>query len=149
MMVFRYLKEKHALEALQTGRLKVGRLTELNDPADCQPTLEGAPEQGSEAGNEQFRRDYLAGLFRDYGVVCYSEQKTTTDAVVWSHYADGHRGIALGYNFVAARRPGRLFRVVYSERRPALNYAQAQAARQGSDGSRAFIDKVIRHGFTR
>jgi hypothetical protein len=44
-MVYRYLNEQYGLEALQNREVKVGRLLELNDPADCRPILTGARKQ--------------------------------------------------------------------------------------------------------
>jgi hypothetical protein len=38
-MVYRYLNEQFGLLALQQQKWKIGRLLELNDPLDCQPTL--------------------------------------------------------------------------------------------------------------
>ena len=31
------------------------------------------------------------------GVLSFS--KTSTDALLWAHYADGHRGLCLGFDF--------------------------------------------------
>jgi len=60
MMLYRYLSEEFALQVLQTREWKVGRLLELNDPADCQPTLIGAPKQPNEAADAEYARNYRA-----------------------------------------------------------------------------------------
>jgi len=144
MLVYRYLNEAFALEALQKRELKVGRLGELNDPADCVPTLTGAPEQPNEEATAAFERSYLSEIYRDIGIVCFSA--TISDPVIWSHYADSHRGIAIGYEFHESG--ARLFDVVYQEERATLNYGEAELLRREKD-PRAFIEKVIRYGFTR
>jgi hypothetical protein len=97
MMLYRYLSEEFALQVLQTREWKVGRLLELNDPADCQPTLIDAPKQPNEAADAEYARNYLRKVYEDVGVICLSA--AISDPVIWSHYADGHRGIALGLDF--------------------------------------------------
>lgn len=75
--------------------MKVGRLLELNDPLDCQPVFVNAPASLSAADRDAKVQECL-GTFNDIvGVFCYSE--AITDPVVWTHYADGHWGMALGF----------------------------------------------------
>jgi len=145
MMVYRYLNEQYALEALQTKTWKVGRLLELNDPADCQPILVNAPPQNTPEEETSFATRYLSGLYEDVGVVCFSNE--ITDPVIWSHYADSHRGIALGFDF----DPGSgdtLHKVTYQDCRPTIDYQIAQGLRPEGQVTPAFIDKVIKYGFT-
>src|SRR5580692_11461069 len=125
MIVYRYLNEQFALQALQTRQLKVGRLGELNDPADCQPTLSGAPAQPNDEAREAFEKRYLSEIYNDIGVVCFSS--VVSDPVVWSHYADAHHGMAIGYDFHESG--AKLFKVVYDERRVSLNYEETEAIR--------------------
>jgi hypothetical protein len=47
-----------------------------------------------------------------YGVLCFS--KTWENPVIWSHYADRHRGIALGFDINSAMAK----EVTYTETRP-------------------------------
>ena len=51
---------------------------------------------------------------REYGLICFSEN--WTNPLLWSHYADKHRGICLGFD-VNIRR---LRKVTYVKERPAL-----------------------------
>ena len=102
-----------ALHTLESLRLRVGRLASLNDPFDC------APHFLSSDGDE-FQRtmcDIMPRLFHGrnetLGVVSFT--RTWKEPVMWSHYADSHRGIA-----IVLRRPKGtdLLRVKYSRTRP-------------------------------
>src|SRR5436190_1400166 len=93
MIVYRYLSEQYGLLALQQRKWKIGRLLDLNDPMDCQPRLHrGSGTPVSIASDPVFRE-----IFDSVGIICYSE--SINDPVVWSHYADSHRGMALGFEY--------------------------------------------------
>jgi hypothetical protein len=67
--------------------------------------------------------------------------------VIWSHYADSHRGIALGFDF-DPKSGKRLYEVTYQNNRPQIDYKTAQALRPGGQMTPGFIDKVLTYGFT-
>jgi hypothetical protein len=96
-LLYRYLSAPHGLQVLQSAELKVGRMLELNDPLDCQPTIVTAPDQLDDDAYAAFARRFLATLHEYYGLVCYSA--VIDDPVIWSHYADAHRGMALEFEF--------------------------------------------------
>ncbi len=92
MKHYRYLSEEYGALALQTGLWKVGRFSELNDPLDCRPRF--LPHKGTHFSNE----DAINKAIDDrMGVICYSRKNR--DPVIWSHYSDHHRGIALEFSF--------------------------------------------------
>ena len=93
-MVYRYLRDVYAMQALESGYWKVGRISELNDPMDCSPGW-SHPDPDVEAT--------VVGMMGKYGILCYSE--TVTDPVLWSHYSDSHRGMALGFDFPEHEAP--------------------------------------------
>jgi Protein of unknown function (DUF2971) len=96
----------HALSNLQHRRLKIATFDDLNDPfelwaiAQPNPTL----RHGLRRWKEQ--------ISRAYSVLCFS--KTWDNPVLWSHYADRHRGIALGFDI----NSDIVKEVTYTERRP-------------------------------
>ena len=141
MRVYRYLRAEHALEALQTKTWKLGRLRELNDPFDCQPVLENAPDQGHPEANAAFACEYLRGLHLKTGIISYSA--SIEDPVVWSHYADGHRGIAFALEFGDKQGP---MKVDYDEQRPRIDYLRVEELR-AKDEEEALLD-IITKGFT-
>ena len=89
MKVYKFLSARWAKEAIISEKLKVSILQNLNDPWDC---------NGIRFSNNTDRNrwtmefNYLA---QQWGMMSFS--KSWTDPVLWSHYADQHRGIVLGF----------------------------------------------------
>ena len=145
MILYRYLNEAFSLQAIQKGELKVGRLADLNDPADCLPTLSNTPEQGDDAAKEAFEKRYFSQVYNDVGILSFSA--TVIDPVIWSHYADAHRGMALGYDFGA--RGAKLFEVVYDDLRAVLDYQEVEKCRIENPEKGQFIESIVTQGFTK
>lgn len=80
----------HALSDICYGRVKVARISDLNDPFELlslslmDPSLRKAV------------RAFKAVEDSQSGLVCFSEDWTSP--VMWSHYAEKHRGICLGFD---------------------------------------------------
>lgn len=90
MRVYHFLNEKYGLEAIKKGRLKISRMDDLNDPFEFLAV---------NLGNKEFRnamRQTVAGLNQKYGLICFS--KNWSNPLLWSHYANRHRGICLGFD---------------------------------------------------
>ena len=97
LILYRYLSALHGLHVLQSAELKVGRMLELNDPLDCQPNIVTAPEELDDDAYAAFSRRFLGTLHEEFGLLCYSA--VIDDPVIWSHYADAHRGMVLEFEF--------------------------------------------------
>ena len=90
MRVYYFTCKKYGLENLTKKRLKVARIDNLNDPfefmavdlSDCDFRL----------GVEEMKRS----LSKDYGILCFS--KNWDNPVQWTHYADRHKGLCLGFD---------------------------------------------------
>ena len=137
--LYRYLECGYALEALQKKRWKVGRIAELNDPLDCSPKLtntSGFLPGASDLENEGYFKAEFAGNF---GLLCYSAK--IDSPVLWSHYADRHRGIAFGLDY--SSNPLRPVKVDYGFARPAVDCREinAKASRSSDDIRDHFIKK--------
>ena len=83
----------HAMSSIMLRRLKVARFSEVNDPFE----LFGLNCFGP---NGPQRRRTL-GEFKESqnnktGLLCFSARWKSP--VLWSHYADGHKGICLGFD---------------------------------------------------
>lgn len=141
MLLYRYLNQAYALEALQTKQLKIGRLSELNDPADCRPRLVNSPY----GDDPIFEERYFAEIGKEIGVLCFS--KTYEDPVIWSHYADAHRGLVLGYNFQTKKGGVVHHGIAYKARRPRVDFIKAERLRADDSSNRAFFNMVIKMGF--
>ena len=106
MMLYRFIKLKHGLESLRARQVKVSRIKDLNDPFEFLALEARDPD----------RRKALEAL-RHYfhlvqGILCFSE--SWHDPVMWSHYADAHRGICLGFDVAGS---GAVAKVKYVKRR--------------------------------
>lgn len=90
MRVFHYLSAEYALMALRNSRLKVALYENLNDPFEL---------NAADLGDTHMRRSLKS--FRDdwakkNGLCCFSE--TWRSPLMWSHYADRHKGVALEFD---------------------------------------------------
>lgn len=89
MQLFNLTSAEFAISNLALRRIKISRIGDLNDPFELLPinirdkTLRAAAQK---------TRDQIAAT---RGVLCFS--KDWSNPVLWSHYADKHRGIALGF----------------------------------------------------
>lgn len=87
MIVYHFLSSEFALKALRDRRLKVSRINELNDP------FEFCAADFSDSDTQTKLQTFKNQVNERHGVICFSEHYH--DPVLWSHYADGHRGVAL------------------------------------------------------
>lgn len=90
MRAYHLTSEKWGLQALRHRRLKLARLDDMNDPFE----LLGVALR-TRADRADFRR-LKAELNETIGLLCFS--RTWSNPVLWSHYADKHRGICLGFD---------------------------------------------------
>lgn len=90
MRVYHFVNAEHGLEDLQQRRLKIATLNELNDPFEL---------FGVNLSSESLRRAFKAmknQLSVNRGLLCFS--RAWHNPVQWSHYADRHRGLCLGFD---------------------------------------------------
>lgn len=88
-MLYNFMSAKYALKNIANKRLKISRIAELNDPYELTPIASEDPELI--AAMDRIKAD----LNREKGLLCFSQ--SWRDPVMWSHYADSHRGMALGF----------------------------------------------------
>lgn len=89
MLVYHFVNARYGLDDLMNTRLKIARIMELNDPFEF---------LGVELSDRHFRRSLQAmkkELSTNRGILSFS--KTWKNPVLWSHYADKHRGVCLGF----------------------------------------------------
>jgi hypothetical protein len=90
MRVYHFLDSRFALDDLQNHHLKIARLEDLNDPFDLM-----APELRSTSARRAHQA-FLEMFSTLQGVICFS--RTWHNPLLWSHYADKHRGICFGFD---------------------------------------------------
>jgi hypothetical protein len=80
----------HALGNVALRRLKISRFGDLNDPFEL---------LAAETGEHDYRaaiRSWKSTFHVKYGILCFS--RYWNNPVLWSHYAEKHRGVALGFD---------------------------------------------------
>jgi hypothetical protein len=90
MRVYHFTKAVHGLEAIRRRRLKIARISELNDPFEF---LQVASRDPKTRGRYQYLKRSLSEYM---GLLCFSEN--WRNPVQWSHYAESHQGICLGFD---------------------------------------------------
>jgi len=105
MKVFHFVNEEYGLDDIRKRRLKVATLPELNDPFEL---------FGVRLADKALRQAFRAmksQLGRNRGLLCFS--RDWHNPVQWSHYADKHTGLCLGFEIPDEH----LASVSYSRRR--------------------------------
>jgi hypothetical protein len=90
MRIYHFVNQKFGLEDLQNKRLKIATFSDLNDPFEL---------LGPGSGDREIRRAFEKTkdkLSLNRGMLCFS--KHWKNPVQWSHYADKHRGLCLGFD---------------------------------------------------
>jgi hypothetical protein len=105
----------------------------LNDPLDCRPRLTNvpAPQTATDLHAAAFERDFLEKFQIEIGILCFS--KYIEEPLLWSHYADSHRGIALGFEYTEL--PTTFAKIVYrpDNTRAELDYEEARNSLDDED----------------
>jgi hypothetical protein len=104
LRVYHFLNRKYGLQDIRRRRLKVSTINELNDPFE----LIGIASKDRDV--RQAYADTKAGLAKYGGLLCFSGN--WRNPVQWSHYADRHRGLCLGFDVTAQLTP-----VTYASKR--------------------------------
>lgn len=88
MLLYRFLTAEYGLDSIKNRKLKFARIMDLNDPfefigvKDPNPRLQEALCKNKES------------MSKKTGVLCFSA--TWKNPLLWSHYANKHKGICLG-----------------------------------------------------
>lgn len=89
MRVYHFIEEQWGLESLRRRRLKLALLDDMNDPFE----LLGA--EFRDTGDQAKYARLKADMHLTIGVLCFSRK--WHNPILWSHYADKHRGLCLGF----------------------------------------------------
>jgi hypothetical protein len=115
---YHLLSSHHALDNLRRRRLKIARLDDLNDPFDLWALAQ--PDQKVRMALRLFRRE----VSQHFGMVCFS--LSWQNPLLWSHYGDRHRGMALGFDL----NPAKCKKVKYVKERPQLRKVDLTVAHE-------------------
>lgn len=88
--VYHFVSLCHGLDDLRHRRLKIAQLDELNDPFELWAIAQ--PDQHLRREIEATKQQ----MAEQYGLLCFSLD--WQNPLLWSHYADRHRGLPLGFD---------------------------------------------------
>ncbi len=91
MRAYHLTTEHWALESMRLRRLKLAMLEDMNDPFELLGIELMTPEDRA-----FFQEELKPEMNRTIGVLCFSRK--WNNPVLWSHYADKHRGLCLGFD---------------------------------------------------
>lgn len=86
---FHFVNSIYALATLRTGQIKVSRFNDLNDPFELY-----AQNLSIQSHRERFRC-FKHWADERFGLLCFSHG--WRNPLLWSHYAEKHRGVALEF----------------------------------------------------
>ena len=89
MRLYYLSSEKYMLDDLDNKHVKISLLNDLNDPFELLSV--DLPKREYRAAFNRLKNQ----LNKTRGVICFSTQ--WENPVLWSHYADKHKGICLGF----------------------------------------------------
>ena len=95
MILYKYLRADYGMQAIEHQKLKVSHPYDLNDIYDCRPKII-YDDSFDSAKNEGFEQEFAKNVGLDVGIGCYCEHGD--NLLLWSHYGDSHKGIALGFD---------------------------------------------------
>jgi Protein of unknown function (DUF2971) len=137
--LYRFLSADTALKTIASRLLRVGRITEFNDPFEWRVGVSGVLPQ-YEHHVRAAQQQIVDQLSATMGVVCFSD--TIEDPILWSHYADHHRGVALEVEYLDVPS---LYRVEYSNDRPTVDASRLA----DTQGMKDYLMPIVRSLFTR
>lgn len=135
---YKFLPLDTAVRVLESKRIKVSLLAELNDVFDCSPIIAPPPDEPGYT-DQQWTEHVVGQNNRNTGLVCLS--KTFRSPLLWGHYAGSATGLALGFDadlFPWGQHP---MDVRYDHSRPHFAWAADDAI------DAAFVDHMLRCSF--
>lgn len=116
MRLYYYTSHQYGIQSLTDKRIKIARFTELNDPFDWIGIATNGLEE--RRAIRKLRRKFD----RTNGLLCMSTSWRVP--LLWSHYAEKHKGICLGFDVP----DNEWVQVDYVENRPTLDDYSATSA---------------------
>lgn len=97
ILLYRYLDAAAALKTIESRLFKISRLQDLNDPFEWHLGFTGIIPEGESEVNA-WLESIRARQNKSYGILCFSD--TPKEPVLWSHYADKHRGVVFEVDYL-------------------------------------------------
>ena len=105
--LYHFTEAKHGLDDLRNRRLKIAQFNNLNDPFELRSV------DLSDPTNKLAFDLWIMEIAPRFGLLCFSQNWKAIPQ--WSHYAERHRGVCLGFDVSGA--PDMFGSVCYEPRR--------------------------------
>jgi hypothetical protein len=115
VLLYRFLPADSAIKTIEAHAFRVSRLLELNDPFEWMPGLDPVQPHAEDLAR-WCMGNFIAEMNEVFGILAFSE--SFRDSVLWSHYADSHRGIVFEVDHFIGPD---LHPVQYTDTRPVLD----------------------------
>lgn len=89
MRAYHFLSAKNALDDIRNNRIRISLVDSLNDPFELWCSSQ------TDTRVRDLLRNWKESMAKQFGILCFT--KSWHNTLLWSHYADGHRGICLGF----------------------------------------------------
>lgn len=120
---------EHVEAAVLHSEYFFGNPLEFNDPFDCKPNFRPGIRDGVDCGNLRKR---LHDTLDHVGIFCVAEELYNT--LMWSHYTNGHRGVALQFSTQQIRTAfdgiGIVDKVRYQKTLPTIGWCRGDKIQQ-------------------
>jgi len=134
------MKAKWALESLSEKKIKVTTLDEVNDPFEWLPGVLN-PKAWDTAGLNRWLDGFSSDFKSSWGMICLCADKT--NPVMWAHYADKHKGIALEFDYILDPELKELVKIDYSYDRVCLDPKVVNPIWRDGQKSTEFMQKAM------
>lgn len=131
MILYHFLNTKYGIASIKERRLKIAHIEKLNDPFEF---------LGVELADREFRAALIKrkkDIAKEKGILCFS--KNRTNPLLWSHYADKHKGICLGFKIPE----NRLIKIKYTN----FRFPHSKELKELDERSEDFMNKLLRTKF--
>lgn len=92
--LYRFFRACDGIDTLERGGLRIGRIAGFSDPFEWRPSIRSDSAR-SQVDTQGMIEAVFSEMNRQFGLICFSS--SCREPVLWSHYGDCHRGIAIEF----------------------------------------------------
>jgi len=139
VLLYRFLDSDAALKTLEAGRFRVGLVSKFNDPFEWKLGFKGASTEEEQKFAENFTREHVSWLDTWVGILCFSD--SFSPPVLWSIYAEKHRGVAFEVKYPWP--DDILQKMTYFPERPVLDFNRRREFRHDETATDQYLKELL------
>ena len=139
--IYRFLDCHGALKTLEAGKFRVGLLSKFNDPFEWQLGFRNVTTSEEQEFVKKFKAEHTQWLENWMGIICFSD--SILAPVLWSLYAEKHRGVAFEMQYDWNSKQENLFEIVYSNERPVLDFNKLRKLRVETSEREEYLKSLL------